>query len=464
VSRLVTIQGPTQLLCALAVLAWEDAQGTAQTFDDYLVVHGLAADFSGPILEATRALARVRRWKAIVDLSDLDDGIASTPDATARIHARVGLSEVDAIYIARNWQPSNEMLLGAYKNAEKIVYGDGFGLVDSFHWPGFVTPDRAKLCIPIEYEFGILDRIPYEIIPRRYLEAVIQQFVQATPEVTTYTRELAAWMGHDAVLLAGANTVEGQWIADVNTQVALSVEHVLRYVRRGQKIVIKAHPREFLGQSELTRRLLEDEHGFPAIVVSGMMAAIPVEILCRVLGFSGVISLTSASAVSLKYLYGMQCHVADDDLTLPKLQCTSQSDLESMNDLRLWRAKLDGWDGKGIVHRHGPENPWQRLELAQAINLLNRGNHTDALALFEGLRRAGCNAPQVAYGRAAALLGQGETIRGLLALRPLRGDYYSIAGSRLIEMHPRARFIRNAARRIRNSFRRLTRPSPNYDF
>jgi len=271
-------------------------------------------------------------------------------------------------------------------------------------------------------------------------------------------------MGQDAVLLTDANLVEAQLVSDVNTEVALSVEHVLRYVRHGQKIVIKAHPRESLGQSELTRRRLEDEHGFPTIVVSGLMAAIPVEILCRVLGFSGVISLMSTSAVSLKYLYGIQCRIADDDLTLPKLQSTSPSELASLNDLRLWMAKLDGWDGNSIVHRHGPENPRQRLELAHAINLLNSGNYKDALEQFEVMRRAGCNAPLIAYGRAAALLGQGETIRGLLALRQLRGDYYSIAGSRLIEMHPRARFIRNATRRIRNSYRRITHPSPMYDF
>jgi hypothetical protein len=451
--RLVTVQGPSQLLSVLAVLDREDGERPGLEHDDYLIVHGLFTSRDRDIVLAVEDLSRVRNWKAVINLTSLEPEIVAGVDVSERIQEQIGVHTADSVYSCRNWQPTNEAILRSYAGAEKVLYGDGLGVADSYYWPGFAKFDRAALCLPIEAEFGLLDRIPMSVVPRRHLHSVIGSYIAISSHVPEYVREVNEWMHEDGLLVLATNGTESGWIADLETEASLYVEHVLRYVRSGQRVVLKQHPRECHGQSELTRRLLE-ERGIRTRVIGGLMGAMPIEILCRELRVKEVLAMISISAVNLKYLYDLDCRIGDSDLLLPRLRPQPGVDYaRGQQELAELIAKLASWDGTGILSRSGPPVPAHRARLTNAIDLLVAGRHSEALQRFDELLADGCTVPQVSYGRAASLLGQDRTVRGALALRRLRGTPYGLPATRLLEGRPGMRRLLDLLRPVRERLR-----------
>ena len=77
----------------------------------------------------------VRNWKAVIYLNPerMNELAASfdisTKAATfARVHELLGATKADEIYLCRNWQFGNRLMINAYSEAEKICYGDGIGM------------------------------------------------------------------------------------------------------------------------------------------------------------------------------------------------------------------------------------------------------------------------------------------------------------------------------------------------
>jgi len=139
-TRIVTCQGGIQLIAALAALRTRESEQKQSSheyeYEDVLVIYGL---FSPGQLEAfacfveKMALA-ICNWKAVIYLTpeQLDEFAASldlstTPSVFARVHELVGITKADEIYLCRNWQFGNRLMMNAYENAEKICYGDGIG-------------------------------------------------------------------------------------------------------------------------------------------------------------------------------------------------------------------------------------------------------------------------------------------------------------------------------------------------
>jgi hypothetical protein len=77
----------------------------------------------------------VRNWKAVLYLNPerMNELAASfdisTKAATfARVHELLGVTKADEIYLCRNWQFGNRLMINAYREATKICYGDSIGL------------------------------------------------------------------------------------------------------------------------------------------------------------------------------------------------------------------------------------------------------------------------------------------------------------------------------------------------
>ncbi|HEV7475475.1 MAG TPA: polysialyltransferase family glycosyltransferase, partial [Pyrinomonadaceae bacterium] len=73
-------------------------------------------------------------WKAIVYLTptQMDEFAARldtspTAEVLAGVRELVGIPKADEIYLCRNWQFANRLLIHAYRHAEKLCYGDGIG-------------------------------------------------------------------------------------------------------------------------------------------------------------------------------------------------------------------------------------------------------------------------------------------------------------------------------------------------
>ncbi len=139
-TRIVTCQGGIQLIAALAVLNSREIEqkDSVYEYEDFLVVYDLYApggqgkDFARVVEKMARA---VSNWKAVIylDPEQMQELAASMETSTkaasfARVHELVGAAKADEIYLCRNWQFGNRLMINAYREAAKICYGDSIGL------------------------------------------------------------------------------------------------------------------------------------------------------------------------------------------------------------------------------------------------------------------------------------------------------------------------------------------------
>lgn len=153
--RIVTCQGGIQLIAALAALGTrESEQETPEIeyeYEDYLVIYDLYAPHE-QLDEFARVVKRMATaigdWRDIVYITreQMEDFLAavngSSPSTIfSRLHKLVGVDQVDEIYLCRNWQFGNRLMINAYRNAKKICYGDSIGIYfsESYFLPTVVA-------------------------------------------------------------------------------------------------------------------------------------------------------------------------------------------------------------------------------------------------------------------------------------------------------------------------------------
>ncbi len=148
VKRIITCQGSIQLVTALSVLSYreKEQQGKSYQYENYLVIYDL---YSPPgQIDAFAAFIKkmaefICDWKAIVYLTpEQKKDIAllhsnSLSKAFQRVYQLAGTDSADEIYLSRNWQFGNQLLINAYQSAEKICYGDSIGIYFSANSSAF---------------------------------------------------------------------------------------------------------------------------------------------------------------------------------------------------------------------------------------------------------------------------------------------------------------------------------------
>ncbi|MEB3219534.1 MAG: polysialyltransferase family glycosyltransferase [Nostocales cyanobacterium 94392] len=158
VKRIITCQGSIQLVTALSVLNYrgKEQKNLNQHYEDYLVIYDLYTP-PGQIEEFANFIKKmaqlVHEWKAIsyVNPQQIDTisnklGSSSPKKIYDIVHQLVGTNSADEIYLCRNWQFGNQLLINTYKSAEKICYGDSIGIYFSSNAKGlFAASTPVKL-------------------------------------------------------------------------------------------------------------------------------------------------------------------------------------------------------------------------------------------------------------------------------------------------------------------------------
>ena len=156
--RVVTCQGGIQLVAALAALETREAeqQRAGVEYEDFLVVYDLYApdsqlpQFKNAVQRMAQAL---RNWKSIVYFSkdqmiefDQQLTFATRREVYQRVRDLVGVAEADEIYVCRNWQFGNSLMLNVYRDASKVCFGDSIGIYFSeAYFSPAVTNGRPPL-------------------------------------------------------------------------------------------------------------------------------------------------------------------------------------------------------------------------------------------------------------------------------------------------------------------------------
>jgi hypothetical protein len=362
VRRIVSGQGGIQLVTALsAVATWGARSGAGVTdAENYLVIY----DLFGPPKRLDRFVAVLRRlaerlapWTRVVHLAPGDmealAGVLRARGARAavgRIRELVGASAVDEIFLIRDWQFGNQLLLNAYRGARKVCYGDGIGLyVSEPPRPptatGLLGAARSALgrwrerarqavgrgraldrvgfdvaCLALPDVLG--ERPPMETIPvaRATLLATLGQ-ARAVLDPTAAGRLRARLAARPVVCLLTSNFAEsGRMEAEAEILAYRAFVEAQR-IPPGAAAVLKPHPREDPAKVERLAAALGPLFADVILLAEGDHALLPFElaVLDALVGPdlawpAGVEVLTvSGAGLSLAFLFGARPAVGFGD-------------------------------------------------------------------------------------------------------------------------------------------------------
>lgn len=161
VKRIITCQGSIQLVTALSVLNYreKEQQGLNIEYDNYLIIYDLYTP-PGQIEQFADFIKKMaqsfHQWKAISYINPQQiDAIYNKLDSSSpgkiydMVHQLVGTKSADEIYLCRNWQFGNQLLINTYKSAETICYGDSIGIYFSSNASGLFAAST-----PPQLNFG----------------------------------------------------------------------------------------------------------------------------------------------------------------------------------------------------------------------------------------------------------------------------------------------------------------------
>jgi hypothetical protein len=205
--RLISVSGPAQLINVIAILKYQ-LENEEGNWEDHLILGwfctGDSDEATNKMIDICTKIANSWDFKSIKYLSDKDlSSSYSFPELVERVRKKIELNDVSRLYVCRNWQVFNEVILEAYKHAMKICYGDGYGLLDlgdgegrwrlkSVNPKGYSKLDKAYLFIPIEGDRNGKSFSLIEIIqpPIDYLTSTIENISSSMTDLEIYTNFL----------------------------------------------------------------------------------------------------------------------------------------------------------------------------------------------------------------------------------------------------------------------------------
>ncbi len=443
-TRLIMVQGPTELLNCLAIMLMFKEDEPDTEYNDILLLHGHGTIPDGSLSNAVRTIAKVWDWQSIIDISKIEQQLLAEFGAdSSRLKVALGVDHVDLLLAGRNWQPTNELMLNCYAGAWKIMYGDNIGLADSFPWKEYVQFDEACLTLPQEWEFTLLDRVPYRVVPKRYMLEAIDRFWEKFPELEQQLIEASGLPEQEKILVLTMATVEAGVVSSFDEDLAIRQQQILRYCTTADRLILKPHPREQSGQTtELVSRLAM--HGITAISLDSTIAALPVELLYRKLGLSKVLSIGSTAHTWLDFLYNAPYITVPIDEICRTISFRHREFIaQSLAQSEEISALIKSWDGSSVIWRL-PATNLDRHLASEGIDAVNREDWQTGVRIFRLLTETGCRLPLTVYGLARSLSGLGQFEQTEPLLNELGATNYADLAEELILASKQSRTAESA--------------------
>ena len=257
--RLIACQGPIQLVTAVAVLRQRDRERSdarEDAWQDHLAILELAAPSAQEkvLVDALTRMARaLRRWRSVVHVTDAELE-ALRPESLR------ALDDVRELYVVREWQRGNEVLLGLFRDAQKICFGDSIGIYLAPSYmapaPGFARgvmrflrsslrsgrrADRYYLALPRAF-----DRAPSRNVTLTDLALLREALDDLRPllpgGIVAEIRRRAA--GAALTVLVGSNFSE-QGAMSMEAEISAYLDYLREHAPAGHSLVVlKPHPRD----------------------------------------------------------------------------------------------------------------------------------------------------------------------------------------------------------------------------
>ena len=308
--RLFLVNGPPQALNVMAMI--NEEKPSRQQRLDFVVIGNLsvAKEYNRQIIETTRNILESHDWAQIKDITFFEDELRKLyigrrfTKCAELIYNMTGLFSVDELYMINNSKSPLTIMAGrVYRQAKVIIYGDAFGIIDSAIGHGFSKIDEVEVFLPVEYNKGFLNHIPYRIMKKETLIDVIDRVISFDSKLDCALFELREKVDNESILLTTVQFAEWNMM-DMEHEVCMYVKAVERNSVPGCTVFIKEHPRVTRkDRIELIEKYLIDK-GYKCVAIDAeALRFTPVEIICRRVPFKKVISTASTSGISVKYLY-----------------------------------------------------------------------------------------------------------------------------------------------------------------
>jgi hypothetical protein len=311
-TRLITAQGPLQLLHAIAVLRFQAATGQYTNYDDFLIM----GEYCGPDLdEVCLQISRIWNFKAKISLRQFEidchkkgyDFLA----ITQFLKEYINIPSADVIYVSRNWQLMHEICLAAYPEAHKICYGDGLGTLDlngignnycfkPINPNGFIKIDESFLTVPVD-SGNSFDLCKFTQIQPNFFASTIVDSASYIDGLTDYCNNIINKFGNYITVALTSNHTENGSCKNYSDEINCYLLCLLENTQVGDCILIKGHPREMFNQSHILALLLLN-HNRNALAVTEPFTRVPIEIFGNFINIKKAFTFFSSSCISLAYI------------------------------------------------------------------------------------------------------------------------------------------------------------------
>jgi len=377
--RLLTVQGPLQFLTGYIAYRWQ--RPPAPDVEDILLLYDffVAPEIEARIAEAVRELAAAAPWVRIVQIDGADmSALMRTRYSRSirRIRSRIGVAHFDEIYLSRDYLGhGSPLLLNAYPEARKVVYGDSFGLMGQkesvaaieapanwrdrlklavrrrlFGEPCTIAVDDAVLSLPIDMTGRALDGIPLSVPSREHVVACLEQIYRAQPELRAYCESLREQGRSGASHLYLLSNLTASGLSEAKQEVDLYLEVIRATSPSGGTVYIKPHPRSAFEMLQTLARELANSYDV-IVVDDARFARMPVELWIDLMRHCEVVAIFSTSSINLKYLFNKNVILAMTDARIARyIKPLAQSHITLLHQIMSEAiANLDNWDGQSVL-------------------------------------------------------------------------------------------------------------------
>jgi hypothetical protein len=309
-NRLITCQGSAQLVTALSVIAARD-RDSGLTSIDFLVIYGLAVnksqeqDFVTQLKNIANSIHPFRHISYLADEEVDTLWEQSFSGETARHHLNdlIGTDSINEVYVVRDWQKGNELILKSFPHAKHICYGDSVGVY--FSRPQSIFSRLVtRLREVLQGIEGILRKqslsnynkidLCYLLLPNAFSTPPCSEVIQTDPIylIQTYEKMLPliknGWNAyikekveneHVWVFMGSNFTEQGLMALDQEISAYKQWMLSLAPVTKRYKLLIKSHPRDMPLKQKMMIEALKDDFLEIISIDEAASAYLPVEVL-----------------------------------------------------------------------------------------------------------------------------------------------------------------------------------------
>jgi len=384
---LLAVQGPLQLIAGLIAMEWYDrVKHCSSDTEVTLLVCDLLVqpDLEAPLEEIVKNLSVVRRWKKIVFISGMEmSQIMKRRYAKSVLEFRslIGETSFDEIFAGRDFAGvGNALVLNAYPDAARIIYGDSFGYVGyqddlspkwtlslksaRTHLVSFVRKilfgspnkfrfDAAVLTLPVDWSGDYLRNIPLLIPDKGHALKILSECSNQLPGLNVYCDSLLEGTCDPHVVLLSNLSRAG--FMSVENEIGLYVETIQQTVPAGATILLKPHPRAPIGILTSVLKAIGAEYRI-TLIDDARFSRIPIELWVSLIRASKVVTIVSSSGVYLKYFYGTEVNLPLSDGAIRQyfypewisyIAKVNTVIRESLHNLKEWDGKSPLWKAPG---------------------------------------------------------------------------------------------------------------------